>query len=293
LTKIIVGLGLINLKAIPEFLQTKARVLANSLKGFDGTGDYEAFAVAIMVAFPALGFLFGYLSTRLYLAGAFARADRESISDTREVADAASGAVESLNESVAVLFSKINQIVSPKKDDSAGDSKTLADLPKEDNDQTIRATILRLAADYESFRSDSKQERIDARNRISNEMASVICNRYGIRDYVTEQTLSSPNDGLVSGLATAINADPTAEDVQRLLKIGMRARKKHARYRVATALGKLFDARLANGQDVPKAVEVLSIYYRDDGDEALKRRVQQTLAQIAQSTGVSLSIQSS
>lgn len=71
LTKIIVGLGLIELRNIPGYLRKLANLLSEGL----GQSNY-AFAFALIVYFLILGFLFGYLATRLFLAGAFSRADR-------------------------------------------------------------------------------------------------------------------------------------------------------------------------------------------------------------------------
>lgn len=69
LTKIIVGLGLANLAKIPD----KLRGLARYFAGFCGTDDCESAAMAIVIYFFICGFFLGYLMTRLYLTGAFAR----------------------------------------------------------------------------------------------------------------------------------------------------------------------------------------------------------------------------
>jgi hypothetical protein len=78
LTKIIVGLGLINLKEIPHLVKKAAVLLAASMHEGGPDQDHLAYAVAIIVSFSILGFLFGYLTTRLYLAGAFSRADQQN-----------------------------------------------------------------------------------------------------------------------------------------------------------------------------------------------------------------------
>jgi hypothetical protein len=72
LTKIIVGLGLINLKAIPERLRALSWYFA--LVG--GTGLSDSIALALMIHFFIAGFFLTYLMTRLYLTGAFTRADQ-------------------------------------------------------------------------------------------------------------------------------------------------------------------------------------------------------------------------
>lgn len=71
LTKIIVGLGLINLKAAPEQLKKAAWFFAN----FCGKDYCESVALALIIYFSVCGFFLGYLMTRLYLTGAFTRAD--------------------------------------------------------------------------------------------------------------------------------------------------------------------------------------------------------------------------
>lgn len=74
LTKIIVGLGLIQLKELPRQLDLLSRRISTS---FDGTESYRAVATALIVFFVVIGFLYGYLMTRLYLQGALARAENE------------------------------------------------------------------------------------------------------------------------------------------------------------------------------------------------------------------------
>jgi hypothetical protein len=77
LTKIIVGLGLINLREIPSLIKKSALILAASMHEGGPDQDHLAYAVAIIVSFSILGFLFGYLITRIYLAGVFSKVDRD------------------------------------------------------------------------------------------------------------------------------------------------------------------------------------------------------------------------
>ena len=71
LTKIFVGLGLIQLQRVPEHLNRAATFIAYGL----GNGS-KFFAGALIVYFSLVGFLGFYLITRLYIAGAFSRADQ-------------------------------------------------------------------------------------------------------------------------------------------------------------------------------------------------------------------------
>jgi hypothetical protein len=72
LSKIIVGLGLVELRSVPLHLGILAGNLASDL----GSPTNQSYASALIVYFSILGFFYGYLVTRLYLAGEFGRADR-------------------------------------------------------------------------------------------------------------------------------------------------------------------------------------------------------------------------
>ncbi len=304
LTKIIVGLGLIHLKQAPAFVMGKATVLAASLKALDSTGDYLAFATAILVTFPAFGFLFGYLSTRLYLASAFARADLAALNSAQTAADANSGRLESLTETVAVLNAKVNQTAGtpsllPVVSGAGPAVTTVAPTPPPqmppvpatdkpaDPQADLKARILSLSKTYGEFDSANKSERVLFRNQISEQLAVLINNDRSIRDWVVAEAAKAANDdGLVAGLATAINAEPEPGDVARLMRVAKMARYKHSRYKVATAIGRLFDSRLASLADAADALSLMAAYSQGDTDDLLSRRIRQTIAQIHLSTGM-------
>jgi hypothetical protein len=76
LTKILVGVGLTQISALPEALQNYATYTSAGLGNFPSS---QVFAVALLVYFLICGFLISYLWTRLYLAGAFRQADVAAI----------------------------------------------------------------------------------------------------------------------------------------------------------------------------------------------------------------------
>ena len=78
LTKIIVGLGLINLKEAPQHIARLSRYIANS----NGTTEFSA--GALFLYFTILGFLGFYLLTRLYISGALERAETLEEHSTEE-----------------------------------------------------------------------------------------------------------------------------------------------------------------------------------------------------------------
>lgn len=75
LTKIIVGLGLVNLYAIPDLLRDTSTLIADGIASSENTGSVIIFANALLLYFPVLGFLVGYLITRIFLSGVFHLAD--------------------------------------------------------------------------------------------------------------------------------------------------------------------------------------------------------------------------
>ncbi len=74
LTKIIVGLGLVELRRIPDHLNSMSAMLARCL----GETWSLALASALIVWFSVVGFFIGYLPTRIYLSFVFSIADRMS-----------------------------------------------------------------------------------------------------------------------------------------------------------------------------------------------------------------------
>lgn len=71
LCKIIVGVGLIELRVVPEKLGLLASTLARDL----GNGYTQSFAGALILYFSVAGFFYGYLITRLFLSTDFRNAD--------------------------------------------------------------------------------------------------------------------------------------------------------------------------------------------------------------------------
>ncbi len=76
LTKIIVGVGLVQLTKLPASFQQLADYLSTA---FGNSGVPSAIVAGIILYFGILGFLIGYLWTRLYLTSEFSRAEREAV----------------------------------------------------------------------------------------------------------------------------------------------------------------------------------------------------------------------
>ena len=72
LTKMLVGVGLVEIKIIPGKLREAADYIASGL----GSGEHaETFVLTVLIYFSVTGFVFGFLWARLYLPRWFAEAD--------------------------------------------------------------------------------------------------------------------------------------------------------------------------------------------------------------------------
>jgi len=87
LTKILVGVGLTQLNAIPTKVVAFGVYFGKPLGGDEVTG--ERFAAAVLLYFTVTGFLLGYLWTRLFLGSALARADEDALTRVERKLDAA------------------------------------------------------------------------------------------------------------------------------------------------------------------------------------------------------------
>lgn len=76
ITKILVGIGLVELREMPRRLDELSRFVARSICEPDCPEAASSFVMAVLAYFAVVGFLFGYMLTRMYLQGAFARAER-------------------------------------------------------------------------------------------------------------------------------------------------------------------------------------------------------------------------
>ncbi|MGB9266061.1 MAG: hypothetical protein WCB56_11465 [Terriglobales bacterium] len=78
LTKILVGVGLVQLGKVPEYARSLGRSLAPCLGDAPSS---SAIGVILVLAFLVFGFLTGYLVTRLYVTGALKRAEGSGSKD--------------------------------------------------------------------------------------------------------------------------------------------------------------------------------------------------------------------
>lgn len=128
LTKIIVGLGLVSLTKIPPYVSGIARILANGLteSGKPPSNMAFAFAYGTIIGYTILGFLIGYIATRLYLAGAFSKADQAALEVVIRKADEAAGAAQSALQKVDFALIKPSATTNDQRQNPTADLDELA-----------------------------------------------------------------------------------------------------------------------------------------------------------------------
>jgi CheY-like chemotaxis protein len=122
LTKIIVGIGLVEFKQIPGLLDRAATFVARGLGAETQTG----FAAAVIVYFAVVGFLGGYVLTRIYLTGAFRRADEGAVTDVAGTELTIEEVNLQIRTAVSDLRTQILQLQSERTAPAAGASERLS-----------------------------------------------------------------------------------------------------------------------------------------------------------------------
>jgi hypothetical protein len=258
LTKIIVGLSLINFEKIGINLDKAASILAQSMNVSE-PNKYKAFALALIICFSILGFLFGYLSTRLFLQGAFSRADQE-----------ASSAIQAQVKSIETRQDLLS--ISGKEELPQYGANV-----KESNDVLSSSGIieedplveLKLLADqYLSIWSNDKNERLLLKNESAKLMFNYAMKNNISKDKILEMADKSGNQGIILTLANTILTYPAKGDDDRILRVAFRVDRWHIQYRIVQALGQLIDKGYATKNNFDSIGNILDSYEKT-GDQSL------------------------
>jgi hypothetical protein len=162
LTKILVGVGLTQLTEIPTQMKKVATFLAGGL----GSPESASFALAIIVFFVVCGFLFGFLWTRLFLAGALMHADVAALGALAAHVDQASKQVDQKLAQLkdqerfdAVALSLANRQLNPSSDSPAPKQEELNEAIKAAS-SPVKVTIFNQAQTIrsENWRFAEKKE---------------------------------------------------------------------------------------------------------------------------------------
>jgi hypothetical protein len=303
ITKIIVGLGLVNLTVIPGKLYRLSEVVGVELSR-NSNQPAVALAMAILVGFAVLGFLYGYLATRMYLASALAHADREAISTQTRV-QSNKAEIDSVRGELAMLKAQLNPLSSVPANlvDTATPPKTEAEhsSPAEPNvvagNLRARNDIEMLVARYENLRAlgperlqVSFREYTRQRDRVADELAALCSKELADRDWLAASAAEKSSDGFAVALAGVVNSAPEPQDVPRLLRVAAAARSNHTRYRICRAIGRLYSSKLATSAHLPETVRILQEYKQGTNDASLKEQVTRTAALISDVLGVGFTV---
>lgn len=158
LTKILVGLSLVNLNEIEQRVSLISHKAAASLSATPSSVDISA-ATALVIGFPVVGFLCGYLYTRLFLQGAFIRSNSQMFK---------------FREVVAAELSQVSPVSltepsMPTPTDRQAAERILQVAPV-DRPNELLAPLRALASEYEKVRRELPFG--DARTRKMTEIAN-------------------------------------------------------------------------------------------------------------------------
>jgi hypothetical protein len=189
LTKIIVGLGLINLKTVPGQLMAMAHYFSQSCD----SRICESVALAIILYFFTCGFFLAYLMTRLYLMGAFSRADRSAALERAQRRNEINTKVaQVMREAESSALSEQGDI-QPLLERQAFSAQVIANLAGTTNKPTFQHELQTLAKRYEDLRESMKAG--DARTRQMEAIAAGM-RSYALTSYnLLQQFAASPSAG--------------------------------------------------------------------------------------------------
>jgi hypothetical protein len=163
LTKIVVGLTLVHLEKIRDFVVQISANMAGTLGDKPSAAAAYSFASALIVGFFALGFLCGYLYTRIFLQGAFARSDPRLMKYKQVIERELSQAPVPDPESPQSTVPSQQQLQSAERVRQAAPAN---------DPQAVLAPLKALAAEYERTRAamPPSPERTRAMSRVASRM---------------------------------------------------------------------------------------------------------------------------
>lgn len=247
LTKIIIGMTLIQLKEIPSEIDRLAELIGRNLPT---SPDHRGFATAIVVLFTVLGFLFGYLVTRLYVQRVMARVERSVVD------------VDMLTEfQVRLETAKLTEQTLRAVLAVPG-----AGLPAAGDDMVELSKLSRL---YASVNIPDWATRVAEKDRLAAEMVRVVHERHISRDMLAEQE----EEGLLMALAASSLGFPEPNDLARLLKVVGRVRRLHVKFRIVLAFRKLSEKGLVPADHVHEVMNALA-QLEHGADEPLRERIE-------------------
>ncbi len=251
LTKIIVGMGLVELRSMPEHLQR----LGAQIVGGSGAPCDPTLGFALALFFLVVGFLFGYLVTRLYIQGALALAETDVATLT------AMAGLELRVESAEAELETVKAVAVIPGPGAAAPGG----VPPSD----VTSGLEQLASQYKAIAVPDARVRVEAKNELAGKLSKFLVERGVNRDWLADQE----DEVMILGLATLIQAFPQDGDAQRLIKGAAKAKRLHVRYKVVLALSKLADIGALRAEDRTTTLALLDTY-ATGADDALSKRIE-------------------
>jgi len=198
LTKIIVGLSLVHLKTIEERVMSISRNAAAAINVKPTDTDVSA-ATALVVGLSVIGFLCGYLYTRLFLQGAFMRSDSDTFRNVLRDEQKRMGPTD---EPVG------GQPVMPSSSDRQAAERVLQAAPA-DRPEAVLAPLRALAAEYEQVRKDMPQFSRERTRKMSEIVSRMKPLTLAAKPYLSLLANShSPGERLAAVLILQMDFDP-------------------------------------------------------------------------------------
>jgi hypothetical protein len=218
LTKILVGVGLTQFRAIGE---AAGRLFGNVAPLFGSRGD-APFAGALIVLFATLGFLLGWLAARLLLPVAMVAADREQRDIDRKLRQA-------------------------KEAEQRGDLARAAELRVEVSDRLLDPTTLARAYTQERQRTPPGAHRT-ARMEVIAANARRLGAADGLTKAAVQRMLRTGDDGERVVALAAMQGNPELLDVDAVLDAIGRSHSAFEQYHALLTLDTAWDRLTADQQ---------------------------------------------
>ncbi len=200
LTKIIVGLGLINLKVIPG----KLKALAWYFSEYGNGPIPESASLALILYFSTCGFFLAYLMTRLFLTGAFSRADLAAMNRRSKIIASATAAME---EAEVSPHSEQGGDVEPLIEKQISRAQSIAAIAGTLDKQSFLRELEALAKRYEALRATMKasDERTAQLEAVASGIRSYALANYSLLEHFIGSV--SPGERLIAVLFLEVKPD--------------------------------------------------------------------------------------
>lgn len=248
LTKIIVGLGLIELRQLPELIRRAATPLGVCLGGECG---FPA-AVAILIFFSVAGFLSGYINARTVIALIFRRSDDVLLRQLQKDVERTAAKQDAQELTTELKIRGVRTLISEPQSRAANPEAQGEQPPDE---------LLRLARQYEKIQDRDYRARVARKDQIASELATYILSQRFPKDVLFGWVEANPGDGMIVALASYILAMPEEGDLGRLLRVAGRAQWLHAKFRITLAFRELFTGGYGTPEEWQHVLAVLEDYY--------------------------------